>query len=155
LAPLRPVIYHVMQQRQDYGSVQLVYGARSSSYLLYQREYEAWRAGGVDVAVTVDQGDPNWKGHIGVVTALIRRPRVNTSHARMLTCGPEIMMRFAAREAHALGISPDRIFVSLERNMNCAVGICGHCQLGPEFICKNGPVFLYRRIEPYLRLEDL
>lgn len=155
LAPLRPVVYDVIQARDDFGRVQLIYGARTPNDLLYRREYDAWRNAGVEVVITVDKGTPDWKGHIGVVTDLMRRFGIKADHPYLLTCGPEIMMRFVAREALRLGIAPEGVFVSLERNMNCAVGMCGHCQLGPEFICKDGPVFPYSRIEPYLRLEDL
>jgi NAD(P)H-flavin reductase len=155
LAPLRPVVYHVVKRRGDYGRVRLIYGARTPRDLLYEREFDAWRRAGIELETTVDRGDPSWKGHIGVATELMRGDRAPQDRTSLFTCGPEIMMRFVAREATALGIDAERMFVSLERNMNCAVGMCGHCQLGGEFICKDGPVFPYSRIERYMRLEDL
>ncbi len=155
LAPLRPVIYQVLENRADFGRVYLVYGARAPRDLLYAGQYDAWRAGGLEVAVTVDLGEPTWLGHIGVVPELMRPLKLDPQETRVLTCGPEIMMRFVALAALDKGTPAAHIYLSLERNMNCAVGLCGHCQLGPEFICKDGPVFRYDRIERYMRLEDL
>jgi NAD(P)H-flavin reductase len=103
----------------------------------------------------VDLGDPDWTGHIGVVPILFYRLRLNSSQTRILTCGPEIMMRFVIFEALARKVKPQNIYLSMERNMNCAVGFCGHCQLGPAFVCKDGPVFTYEQMEPYLHLEEL
>lgn len=155
LAPLRGLIYHLIENRADYGDVHVLIGARSPGDLLYDREYDAWRAGGMDVATTVDRADPSWQGHIGVVTELLRSRKLAPRQTRVLTCGPEIMMRFVALAMLERGVEASDIYVSLERNMNCAVGMCGHCQLGPEFICLDGPVFSYARIEPYLWLGDL
>ncbi len=154
LAPLRPAIYHIIRHRQDYGRVILLYGARTPNDLLYTDEYEAWRAADVDVDVTVDLGDSDWRGHIGVVPVLFYRLRLQPQRTSVLTCGPEIMMRFVIFEALARKVPKEAIHISMERNMNCALGFCGHCQLGPVFVCKDGPVFTYRQMEPYLRLED-
>lgn len=155
LAPLRPVLYHIMRHRDDFGSVHLLYGARTPDNLLYTDEYEAWRAAGIEVNVTVDVGDNAWKGHIGVVPMLFDRLKLNPERTRILTCGPEIMMRFIVFEGISRGVSRNNLFVSMERNMQCAVGFCGHCQLGPAFVCKDGPVFSYKKMEPYFNLEDL
>lgn len=155
LAPLRPVVYHILENRGDYGRVFLLYGARTPKDLLYSAEYDDWRAGGIEVETTVDLGDADWQGHIGVVPVLFYRLRLHPGRTRIMTCGPEIMMRFVIFEALARKVGPEHIFLSMERNMNCAVGFCGHCQLGPTFICKDGPVFSYERIEPYFHLEDL
>jgi NAD(P)H-flavin reductase len=154
LAPLRPALYHVVRHRADYGRVFLLYGARTPSDLLYSDEYNTWRDAGIDVEVTVDIGDSNWKGNIGVVPVLFYRLRLNGPRTHVLTCGPEVMMRFVIFEALARRIPPARIHLSLERNMNCAVGLCGHCQFGPVFVCKDGPVFTYERLQPYLHVED-
>lgn len=154
LAPLRPVLYHVASHRADYGRVVLLYGARTAGDLLYPGEYDAWRAAGIEVMVTVDLGDAKWQGPIGVVPALFYRLRLQAEQTRILTCGPEIMMRFVIFEALARKVAQRHIYLSLERNMNCAIGHCGHCQLGPAFICKNGPVFTYEQMGPYLDLED-
>ena len=155
LAPLRPVIYHMINHRQDYGRIYLLYGARTPSDLLYTEEFEAWRAAGIQVEVTVDLGTDDWTQSIGVVPVLFYRLRLNPESTRVLTCGPEIMMRFVIFEALARRIEADSIYLSMERNMSCAIGLCGNCQLGPSFVCKDGPVFTYQQMEPYLHLEDL
>lgn len=155
LAPLRPIIYHVINHRSDYGDVHLLYGSRRPADLLYADEFDAWRKAGVNVAVTVDLGDDAWRGHIGVVPALFSRLKLQPARTRIFTCGPEIMMRFVIFESLARHTALGHIYLTLERNMNCALGFCGHCQLGPAFICKNGPVFSYEQMSPYLDLEDL
>lgn len=154
LAPLRPVIYAIRNQREKFGRVILLYGSRTPNDLLYTDEYDSWREAGIEVEPTVDLGDEHWNGHIGVVPVLFYRLRLDAQRTRILTCGPEVMMHFVVFEALARKVSEDDIYVSMERNMNCAVGMCGHCQLGPEFVCKDGPVFSFRRMEPYLRVED-
>lgn len=154
LAPLRPVIYHVMNHRDDYGRVIMLYGARTPQDLLYADEYERWRDAGIEVDVTVDIGEEDWHGHIGVVPVLFYRLRLKPERTAIMTCGPEIMMRFVIFEALARKVPRKKIFVSMERNMQCGLGLCGHCQLGPTFVCKNGPVFTYNQMEPYLHLED-
>ncbi len=154
LAPVRPVIHHVMNRREQYGKVWLLYGARSPRDLLYPSEYDRWRNADIDVQVTVDLGDDAWTGHIGVVPALFERMQVDASRTHVFTCGPEIMMRFVIAECLTQQIGPQQIYVSMERNMNCALGFCGHCQLGPAFVCKDGPVFTYEQMEPYLDVED-
>lgn len=155
LAPLRPAIYQILRRRDEFGRVILLYGARTSNDLLYTSEWEAWRAAGIEVEVTVDLGDTDWTGHIGVVPVLFYRLRLQPARTYILTCGPEIMMRFVIFEALARKISPEHIFISMERNMNCGMGLCGHCQLGPAFVCRDGPVFTYRQMESHLSLEDL
>jgi len=155
LAPLRPAIYHIVNHRADFGRVLLLYGARTSGDLLYTREHEAWREAHVEVEITVDMGDSEWRGHIGVVPVLFYRLRLQPERTCIFTCGPEIMMRFVIFEALARKVPPRQIFMSMERNMSCAVGFCGQCQLGPAFVCKDGPIFTYQQLEPYLNWEDL
>jgi NAD(P)H-flavin reductase len=155
LAPLRPAIYHLLNHRDDYGRVILLYGARTPKDLLYTLEYDTWRSKGLEVEVTVDLGDAGWQGHIGVVPVLFYRLRLQPKRTTVMTCGPEIMMRFVVFEALARRIPPERIWLSLERNMSCAMGFCGHCQYGPHFLCKDGPVFSFRQVEPFFNLEDL
>jgi NAD(P)H-flavin reductase len=154
LAPLRPAIYEVLNHRGDYGKVIVLYGARTPSGLLYTSEFDSWRAKDIDVRVTVDIGDEKWKGQVGVVPPLLYQYRVDAGRTTVLTCGPEIMMRFVVFEALARRIRPENVFVSMERNMSCAMGFCGHCQIGPYFVCKDGPVFDYRQAEPFFNLED-
>lgn len=155
LAPLRPVIYRIISHREEFGRVILLYGSRTPNDLLYADEYDRWREAEIEVEVTVDRGDQTWRGHIGVVPVLFYRLRLDPARTRVLTCGPEIMIRFAMFEALARKIRPEDIYLSMERNMNCGLGLCGHCQLGPAFVCKDGPVFSYKQMEPYLHLEDL
>jgi NAD(P)H-flavin reductase len=154
LPPLRPAIYEIIRRRGEFGQVSLLYGARTPVDLLFQDEYEGWRDAGIDVRVTVDIGSAAWQGPIGVVPSLLEQVRLDGQRTRLLTCGPEIMMRFVIYEALSRGIAADHAFLSIERNMNCAVGFCGHCQLGPVFVCKEGPVFSFQRMQPFLNVED-
>jgi len=155
LAPLRPVIYQIMKHRDDYGKVYLLFGTRQPSQLLYADEYDAWRAAGIEVEVTVDIGEKGWQGNVGVVPILFYRIRLDSKNTSILTCGPELMMRFVVFEALARSIPSEEIYLSMERNMSCAMGFCGRCQLGPQFICKDGPVFSYDRLEPFMHVEGL
>lgn len=154
LAPLRPVLYEIVAHRTHYRRVTLLYGTRKPADLLFADEYDAWLKGGIDVQTTVDFGDDNWTGRIGVVTSLMTELELDAPMTRVLTCGPEIMMRFAIDEALSQNVQREHIYLSMERNMNCAVGLCGHCQLGPTFVCKDGPVFRYDQMEPFLAFED-
>jgi NAD(P)H-flavin reductase len=155
LAPLRPAIYYILNHRNDYGRVYLLYGARTPKDLLYTREYDTWRDSGLNVEVTVDIGDADWKGHVGVVPVLFYRLRLEPRQTVVMTCGPEVMMRYVVFEALARRVEQERIFVSMERNMSCAMGFCGHCQFGPHFVCKDGPVFSFQQVEQLFNLEDL
>ncbi len=154
LAPLRPAIYHVIRHREKYGKVTILSGAREPGDLLYPDEYDAWREHGIEVIVTVDRADKNWRGNVGVVPMMFYKMRPDGRKTVIFTCGPEIMMRFVVYEALARRIPKERIFVSLERNMKCAVGFCGHCQYGPFFLCKEGPVLSYDRVEPFFSVEE-
>jgi NAD(P)H-flavin reductase len=155
LAPLRPAIYHLIRHRADYGRVTVLYGARTPADLLYPTEYEQWRARGLDVQATVDVGSAEWRGSIGFVTALLAKLPLDPAQTAVFTCGPEVMMRFIASGAAGRGIVGERVFVSLERNMNCAVGLCGHCQFGPTFVCKDGPVFPFTQVRRLLLVENM
>lgn len=155
MAPLRPVVYEILRNREQYGNVTLLLGARSADGLLYGDEIAEWQAS-IDVQQTVDRSSDDWNGHVGVVTALLERmpiPRPNDT--LLMTCGPEVMMWYAIKAALDRGMNEQSAWVSLERNMNCAIGLCGHCQLGPEFLCKDGPVFRYDRVASILRVEGL
>lgn len=155
LAPLRPVLYHLARHRSDYGQVVLLYGARTPGDVLFGSELEQWQAAGrMQVLVTVDRGDDSWRGSIGLVTALFPRVKLDPARTIGLICGPEVMMRFVQREFEKREVDDDRLYVSLERNMHCAVGFCGHCQLGPEFVCMDGPVFRYDRIKPFFNTRE-
>lgn len=154
LPPLRPAIYHIMQNRSDYGEVVVLYGARTPADLQFTAEYEAWRAAGIKVMVTVDRADESWDGTVGVVPLLFYHLRMNPLNSVAFTCGPEIMMRFVVYEALARRLPEENIYVSFERNMKCGFGSCGHCQLGPYFVCKDGPVFTYQQLQPYFNVEN-
>ena len=156
LAPLRPAIYHVLRHRGDYNRLVVLYGGRSPRDLLYRKEFAAWgMLPDTQALATVDYGGVSWRGYVGVVTTLFRHIRMQTQDTVAMLCGPEIMMRYAARELESRGVPSEQIFVSMERNMKCAVGFCGHCQMGPYFVCKDGPVFPFTRIKPYLDLYEL
>jgi NAD(P)H-flavin reductase len=154
LAPLRPVIYSVIQDRKEFGKVYLLYGARTPADMLYTEEIEAWRTHDIQVHTAVDRADPSWHGQVGVVPMLFYHIRLDPRRTTVLTCGPEVMMRFVIYEALARRVPKERIFISMERNMKCSVGLCGHCQFGPIFICKEGPVFSYAQVEPFFGVED-
>jgi NAD(P)H-flavin reductase len=154
LPPLRPVIYHIMKNRADYGEVVVLYGARTPNDLQFKNEYETWREAEIDVMITVDRADEDWEGTVGVVPLLFYRLRMDPRESVAFTCGPEIMMRFVVYEALARRLPEEHIYVSFERNMKCGFGSCGHCQLGPYFVCKDGPVFSYAQLQPYFNVED-
>lgn len=156
LAPLRPVIYQVLHNRKMYGRLVILYGARSPRDLLYRKELAAWaHQPDTQRLVTVDYGGLSWRGHVGVVTTLFKYARLQPARSVAMVCGPEIMMRFVTRELEAQGLSRGNIYASMERNMKCAVGFCGHCQYGPHFICRDGPVFPYEQIRPLLEKYEL
>jgi NAD(P)H-flavin reductase len=153
LAPLRPVVRALLAQRGEYGRLVLLYGSRQPADLLYRREYADWQRQGLEVLVTVDRADETWSGRVGVVPALLGRVSFDPARTVAFTCGPEVMMRFAVSELLARRLSPERVFLSIERNMQCGVGLCGRCQLGPYFVCKDGPVFASQRISRFIRQE--
>lgn len=156
LAPLRPVIYQLLAQREQYGNVILLYGTRTPSDILYQRQLAQWRARfDLDVDITVDRASDTWRGNVGVVTKLIPKAAFDPVDTVAMICGPEVMMRFTIMELVKLGLPEEDIFVSMERNMKCAIGFCGHCQFGPSFICKEGPVLRYDQIKPWFGIREL
>jgi NAD(P)H-flavin reductase len=156
LAPLRPVIYEVLRNREKYGRLVILYGARSPRDLLYRKELAAWaRQPETQVLVTVDYGGLDWRGHVGVVTTLFKYARLQPARSVAMACGPEIMMRFVARDLETRGFARESIYLSMERNMKCALGFCGHCQYGPHFICKDGPIFTYEQMRPLLEKYEL
>jgi NAD(P)H-flavin reductase len=155
LAPLRPVIHQILNHRQDYGRVILLYGARTPKDLLYTADYPDWEEQGIEVMATVDRADENWRGQVGVVPMLFYSLRLDTQNTVVFSCGPNIMMRFVVFEGLARRISPEQIYLSLERNMKCGQGFCGHCQMGPYFICTDGPVYRFDQIEPFFNVEDI
>lgn len=156
LAPLRPVLCHVLRHRARYGRVALVYGARTPTDVLFRRDLDRLRQrGDLQVELTVDHADSEWHGDIGLVTRLLPRITLDPARAAALLCGPEIMMRSAERELVRLGVPDAAIYITMERHMKCGIGLCGRCQLGPYFICKDGPVFDYARIKGAFEQREL
>jgi NAD(P)H-flavin reductase len=157
LAPLRPVIYHVLRNRDDYVRLMILYGARSAQDLLYRKELNEWgRLPDTQVLTTVDYGGVNWKGRVGVVTTLFKHLRMHPDRTVAFICGPEVMMRYVITELdRQRGVPAGDIYLSMERNMNCGMGFCGHCQYGPYFICKEGPIFPYSRLRGLLGKYEL
>lgn len=148
LAPLRPVIYHLLTNRDQYGKIVLLYGTRTPDDILFKSELKKWRGRfDLETHITVDRAVGDWRGNVGVVTTLIGKAPYDPSNTLAMVCGPEIMMRFTALALQKRGVADKMIYVSMERNMKCGVGLCGHCQMGPEIICKDGPVYSYDRIK--------
>lgn len=156
LAPLRPSLYHLVANRSRFGKVVLLYGTRSPADILYRKQLASWRRRlDIQLEVTVDHAGADWRGHVGVVTKLIPRLGIDTQHATALVCGPEVMMRFGAAALHDLGMPDQAIWLSLERNMKCAIGLCGHCQFAGLFVCKDGPVVRYDRVRQLIGLKEI
>ena len=156
LAPLRPLLYAIFRERNAYGRIILLYCARSPLDLLYRVELEEWgKSRGIEVLVTVDRGDSSWKGHIGVVTTLFSYIKLDSPATVAYVCGPETMMKYTLDELERRGLSENDIYLSMERNMKCAVGFCGHCQYGPDLICKDGPVFTLPQVRHLLEMKEL
>ena len=161
LPPLRPAIYHVLAHPDSYGRLVLLYGARTPADLLFTGELDTWRARpGVTVEVTVDTAGRDWDGSVGVVPDLIGphlpgKAAFDPGAAVAFTVGPEIMMRFAVRALLAAGVSEDRVFLSMERDMQCAAALCGHCQLGPFLLCRDGPVLGYGPLARWMGVREL
>ncbi|HEX7611054.1 MAG TPA: FAD/NAD(P)-binding protein [Solirubrobacteraceae bacterium] len=154
LAPLRPAILAMLARRERYGRLILLYGGRSPDQLLYPGELERWSQAGLEVHVTVDSAGPEWLGHVGVVPRLVRRAEPDPASFALL-CGPEVMMRFTAGALARSGVASERVYASMERNMQCGIGHCGHCQLGPTLVCRDGPVYRWSELEPWLAIREL
>ena len=155
LAPLRGALLSALGNGARFRRIVVLIGARSPAELVFGQELGGWRRGGAEVEVTVDQAMEGWAGHVGVVTQLIGYADIDPARTTALICGPEVMMRLTARKLHSLGIPAQRIRVSLERNMRCGVAECGHCQLGPLLLCRDGPVVSYEVAAPLLAIREL
>jgi len=155
LASQRAAIYEMLRHRGNYAGVTVLHGGKTPAGLFYAAEYEAWRAAGIDVRPAVDEGDASWSGHVGLVTDLFAGLTLDPANAAVICCGPDPMMTAVARAAAGLGIAARDVYVSLERNMACAVRHCGLCQFGPHFVCQDGPVFAYDRIADLLAVPRL
>jgi NAD(P)H-flavin reductase len=155
LAPLKPVIEAAIRERGRWTAVHVLYGTRDPEHILYAAESRMWRQAGLDVLITVDCAQADWNGPVGVVTQLFDQIDWKPQQTLALLCGPEIMMRFSVDNLLEAGLHPQSIYLSMERNMKCALGFCGHCQYGSHFICKDGPVFRYDRVARNLRVKEL
>jgi NAD(P)H-flavin reductase len=156
LPPLRPALYHVLAHRDRFRRVVLLYGARTPDDLLFTGELAAWRSRhGLTVEVTVDAAGRDWRGNVGVVPDLIGQAAFDPAETTAFMVGPEIMMRFTVRALLAAGVPIGRVFLSMERNMQCAVALCGHCQLGPFLVCRDGPVFSYPPLARWLGIREV
>jgi NAD(P)H-flavin reductase len=156
LAPLRPAIYHILRHRGDYKRLIVLYGARTPRDMLYRKQLAAWTyLPDTQILTTVDYGGLSWRGNVGVVTTLFRHVRLQPNKTVALVCGPEIMMRYVVRELESRGVGSADTYLSMERNMKCAVGFCGHCQLGPYFACKDGPVFPLSQMQDWIGKYEL
>jgi NAD(P)H-flavin reductase len=156
LAPLRPVIYHVLANRAKYGKFVLLYGARTPEDILYAKDLEKLRGRfDLDILITVDRATGSWQGNVGVVTQLISRAPFDPQNCTVMICGPEIMMRFTIMELQKRGVTDENMYVSMERNMKCGIGLCGHCQLGGHFVCKDGPVYRFDKIRDIFTKREM
>jgi NAD(P)H-flavin reductase len=156
LAPLRPALQQVAAHRGRYHRVLLLYGARTPEDILFAPDLGRWQEEfDVEVAVTVDNGPHDWRGRVGFVTQLVPRAGFDPSRATAYVCGPEVMMRSSALALRDRGVRADRIRLSMERNMKCGVGLCGHCQLRELFLCVDGPVLGFDRLEPLMSRWEL
>lgn len=155
LAPLRPIIYTLLKNKEKFKRLVLLYGTRDPDDILFKNELKEWSKKGLNVFITVDRAIKEWSGSVGVVTGLIPGAPFDPDNALAFICGPEIMMHFTVLTLKQRGMREEDIFISMERNMKCAVGFCGHCQYGPHFICKDGPVFNFKKISPFFRKAEL
>ena len=150
-APVVGAIEYIFRRRDQFGAVKILHGVKTPHDLLYRERFDAWRRHpDTEVLLTSDQPDKTWRYHVGVVTELFEQVSLDPAKSIVLMCGPEIMMRLGVPILMRRGMSATAIYVSLERHMECGIGLCGHCQLGPYFLCKDGPVMRYDRVAPWL-----
>lgn len=156
LAPLRPVVYWLLRRREQFRRIVLLFGCRTPEDRIFVPELERWEADPrLDVLVTVDNATPGWVGPVGVVTRLLQRIKINAEDTTVMVCGPKMLNRVAAWSFLQLHVPPERVYLSLERNMNCGIAQCGHCQYGGKFVCKDGPVFAFSEISGIFAHEEI
>ncbi len=148
LAPLRSLINNVLDNRDRFGRVFILYGSRTPADLVFKDEFQVWQAQpDVAMLITVDRGDEKWKGNVGVVTTLLPRVKIESDKTIAFVCGPPVMIPFVIKDLIKLGFTEDTIISTLERHMKCGVGKCGHCCIGNKYVCVDGPVFSYRQMK--------
>ena len=151
LAPLRSLIYVLMNSANEYGKIAIKYGAREPAELVYRSHYERWVASAPNISmeVTVDAASPGWDGHVGVVTTLLDHLDLDIGKAVAFSCGPEVMLRFVTVKLLEVGFRPEQIYLSMNRRMSCGMGKCGRCNIGPYYLCKDGPDMNYALLQHY------
>lgn len=155
LAPLRSLLLSLFAQIDKYNKIVLRYGARTSSDMVYKTSLPEWaKKDKVDVVTTVDVGDPSWNGNVGLVTTILKDLPVDLANTAVIVCGPPIMMKFVTLKLLDLGFQPPDIYLSMEKNMSCGLGKCGHCRIGKYYICKDGPVFTYAQLRDIYDIWD-
>ena len=156
LAPLRALLYALFNNVRDYKKIILKYGARTSKDIIYKNEIDSWRkkADNVETELTVDVGDEIWKGNVGIVTTIVKCANLDMNNAVSVVCGPPIMMKFVTFKLLESGFKPQNIYLSMEKNMSCGIGKCGHCRIGPYYACKDGPVFTYDKLKDLPNIWD-
>ncbi|MGH0034049.1 MAG: FAD/NAD(P)-binding protein [Myxococcota bacterium] len=155
-APVTGAIDYMFRRRSSYGRIVVLHGVKKPADMVHRDRFEAWRREpDTQVLLTADEPDRTWRDRQGVVTELFSEVELDPGRTIVFMCGPEVMMRYAVRTLGGRGVSLDRIFVSMERNMKCAVGLCGHCQFGPEFVCKDGPIFPFSRVARFFGVRGL
>ncbi|NIQ44607.1 MAG: Ni/Fe hydrogenase subunit gamma, partial [Pseudomonas stutzeri] len=153
-APLVSVINYIMKRRDSYRRLCIVQGVKHANDLIWRERYEAWaQLPQTRVLLAADRGAAHWRWHVGLVTDLLQDVDVSPDNCLIMMCGPEAMMHTAARTLLARGFAEDSLYLSMERNMHCAVRQCGHCQFGATFICRDGPVFNYAELKELLQVK--
>ncbi|HEX7365033.1 MAG TPA: FAD/NAD(P)-binding protein [Dehalococcoidia bacterium] len=154
LAPLRSVIYNVLDNRNEYGKINIIYGARTPADLCFKYDLDSWRKDkSIDVAITVDKGDESWTGTEGFVPAVLEQVAPSASDAMAIVCGPPIMIRFTFPVLEKLSFAPEQIITTLEKRMKCGIGKCGRCNIGNIYVCRDGPVFTYAQMKNFISDE--
>lgn len=155
LAPLRSLVYALFNDLDKYKKIHIKYGAKTPQDIVYKDEVETWsKKGKSDVALTVDNGDKSWKGHVGLVTTILDKLKLDLDNTVCIVCGPPIMMKFVTFKLSEIGFKAEDIYLSMEKNMSCGAGKCGHCRVGNYYACKDGPVFTYKDIMGFANIWD-
>lgn len=155
LAPLRSLMYALFARMKDFKKVLFRYGARTPDDIIYKQQVEEWaKRDDLDYRITVDKGNDSWKGHVGLVTTILEGMSLDPGKAIAIVCGPPIMMKFSTFKLIELGFKDENIYLSMEKNMSCGIGKCGHCRIGTYYTCKDGPVFTYDQIKNFHEIWD-
>jgi NAD(P)H-flavin reductase len=155
LAPLRSLMYALFDRMSDFKKIYFRYGAKTPGDIIYKEEIKTWeKRPDLDYRITVDAGDSDWKGHVGLVTTILDGMAIDRDKAIAVVCGPPVMMKFGTFKLLELGFKEENIFLSMEKNMSCGIGKCGHCRIGTYYACKDGPVFTYDKIKDFPEIWD-